>query len=35
MRIAADRTDIASRHADLRRLRNAVSRSAGGGPSSA
>jgi hypothetical protein len=35
MRVAADRTDIASRHADLRRLRNAVSRSAGTGPSSA
>jgi Domain of unknown function (DUF1864) len=31
MRVAADRTDIASRHADLRRLRNAVRRSAGGG----
>jgi Domain of unknown function (DUF1864) len=31
MRVAADRTDIASRHADLRRLRNAVRQSAGGG----
>ncbi|MGD0492873.1 MAG: monodechloroaminopyrrolnitrin synthase PrnB family protein [Steroidobacteraceae bacterium] len=29
MRIAADRTDIASRRADLQRLRNAVGRSAG------
>ena len=41
LRVAADRTDIASRHADLRRLRTAVSRSAtvsrpaGSGPSSA
>jgi hypothetical protein len=31
MRIAADRTDIASRYADLRRLRSALGRSAGGG----
>ena len=35
MRIAADRPDIASRHADLRQLRNAVGRPDGSGPSSA